>query len=265
MKPLFFALFFLAIAGRVLAQLAVVDGVALANNRVAHAENVAKWVESISNLRTQIDQLRQQIDIQSDLRKWTGNPVEAGGSLVLDGLGQNDLLRNYGRAKYAVVSLGDSLQSLGDTANGNYRAISDVDLSGGAYKRDPMIYRRYGVLDAKRDNSEQVADETAARTRELQEEIALTLADLKAAPTDAEVQKQAAKLAALNGQLEQVEAARRREVDAVTLQKIANDSRIEEERMAAAELAVRNDYLTNQRVSAYLKTLKVRMNHHESR
>jgi len=265
MKALPIGIILFAFAGRAVAQLAVVDAPALANNQLAHAENVAKWVESINTLRTQIDQLRQQIDIQNDVRKWTGNPVEAGGSLVLEGLGQTELVRDYGRAKDAVVGLVDSLQSLGNTARGNYRVISDVDLDGGVFERDPMIYRRYGILDAKWDNSEQVADETEVRTRELQEEIALTLADLKAAPTDAEVQKQAAKLAALNGQLEQVEAARRRRVDEVTLQKIANDSRIEEERLAAAELEARNDFLANQRVSEFLKTLKVRINPYENR
>ena len=81
---------------------------------------------------------------------------------------------------------------------------------------------------------------------------------MKSAPTDAEVQKQAAKLTALNGQLSQVEAARRREVDAVALQKIANDARLEQERLAAAELAEKDDYLANQRVSAFMKTIKVR-------
>jgi hypothetical protein len=92
----------------------------------------------------------------------------------------------------------------------------------------------------------------------LQEEIALTLQELKAATTDAEVQKLSAKLVALNGQLAQVETARRREVDEVALQKIANDARLEQERIAAAELEVRDNHLANQRVSAYMKTLKLR-------
>jgi len=89
----------------------------------------------------------------------------------------------------------------------------------------------------------------------------LTLEDLKDAPTEAETQKLSAKLAVLNGQLAQVEAARRREVDAVTLQKIANDARLEAERAAAAELAAKDDYLANMRVSAYMKTLRVRKNY----
>jgi hypothetical protein len=75
------------------------------------------------------------------------------------------------------------------------------------------------------------------------------------------VQKLSAKLNALNGQLAQVDAARRREVDQVVLQKIANDSRSELEQRANAELEARNAYLANQRISAYLNTLKVRQKH----
>ena len=121
-----------------------------------------------------------------------------------------------------------------------------------------LLFRRYAVLDATQANTDQVTAETKAREQDLQDDIALTLEDLKSAPTDAEVQKQAAKLTALNGQLSQVEAARRREVDAVTLQKIANDARLEQERLAAAELAAKDDSLANQRVTAFMKTIKVR-------
>lgn len=55
-----------------------------------------------------------------------------------------------------------------------------------------------------------------------------------------------------------VEAARRREVDEVALQKIANDSRLEQERQAAAEMEARDAFLSNQRVTDYMKTLKLR-------
>lgn len=240
------------------AQIPVTDVANLANNQVAQAANIAKWVESINNLRTQIDQLNRQINIQDDIRRWAGNPAGAG--VGLDVLGEGDLVQEYGRGRSAVLGLVRNFDSLKNTASGNYRAIASLDLDGGAIQRDPLAYRRYDVLDATQANTEEVAEKTKARETELQEEIALTLEDLKAAPTDAETQKLAAKLTALNGQLAQVEATRRREVDAVTLQKIANDARLEQERLAAAELAAKDDYLANRRVSAYMQTLKVRKN-----
>jgi hypothetical protein len=251
-------LLFLCILPLAWSQIPVTDVASITNNRIAHAENIAKWVDSIAKLRTQIDQLNQQINIQDDIRKWTGNPVEAGTNVVLDVLGGEDLARTYGKARDEIVRVTRSLDSLENTADGNYRAIRSTDLNGGNLQRDPLTFRRYSVLDAKQANTVQVADETKARETELQEEIALTLQELKAATTDAEVQKLSAKLVALNGQLAQVETARRREVDEVALQKIANDARLEQERIAAAELEVRDNHLANQRVSAYMKTLKLR-------
>lgn len=241
-----------------LAQIPVTDVANLANNQISHAANLAKWVESINNLRTQIDQLNRQINIQDDIRRWSGNPIEAGAKVALEGMGEGDLVRSYGKTKTAILSLVGSLDSLKRTANGNYREISALDLDGNELRRDPLTYRRYAVLDATQANTEQVTEETRDREQELQSEIALTLEELKAAPTEAETQKLSAKLAALNGQLAQVENVRRREVDAVAIQKIANDARLEQERIAAAELASRDDHLANQRVSNYLKTLRVR-------
>lgn len=240
------------------AQIPVTDVASLLSNQLAHVENIAKWVDSINQLRTQIDHLRQQIDIQKDIRQWTGDPVQAGGALLLDVLGAGDLVRDFGQTQEAIRQTVDSVQSLVNTSAGTYRAIASLDIEGNPMQRDPMLYRRFSVLDATRENTEVVAHETRARERELQEEIALTLSEIKTAPTDAEVQKLSAKLNALNGQLAQVENTRQREVDAVTIQKLANDARQEEERIAAAELAARDDYLANLRVSHYMKNVRLR-------
>ncbi|PTY02031.1 hypothetical protein DB347_25065 [Opitutaceae bacterium EW11] len=259
MKPIL-CVFALLVAAVARGQIPVTDAASIANNRIIQAENLSKWVDSISHLQQQIDALNRQINITSDIRRWGGDPKAAGANLILEGLGGPDLVHEYGRAQRAVVGVVDSLYSLKRTANGTFDAIGSADLDGNEMKRDPMIYRRYAVLDAKQDLSAQVTAETGQREQQLQSEIAATLEDLKAADTDAEVQKQSAKLSALNGQLAQVEAARRREVDGVMLQKIANDSRSEEEQRAEAELEARNDYLANQRISAFMKTVKVRQN-----
>lgn len=244
-------------------QIPVTDAASIANNRATQAENLAKWVESINHLRQQIDALNRVINVQSDIRRWTGNPVEAGTKVALEGLGGPELAREFGSAKRAVVGLVDSLGSLRRSAEGTYRTIDDVDIDGNAMRRDPMIYRRYAVLDAKQDVSAQVTLETREREQQLQAEVAATLEEMKSAETDAEVQKHAAKLTALNGQLAFVESARRREVDEVTLQKIANDARNEAEQRSVAELEMRNAYLANQRISAYMNRLKVRQKHED--
>jgi hypothetical protein len=259
MKPTIPAILLgLGLYSPVSAVLPVTDVASIVQNRVAHAATLAQWVESINNLRTQINQLNQQISIQDDLRRWSGNPAEVGANVVLDVLGEADLVREYGRTKDAIIGMTESLESLKRTAGGSYRAIESFDLNGNELRRDPLSYRRYSVLDAKQENTALVALRTQEREREVQLEIALTLEELKGSETDAEVHKLSAKLDSLNAQLVHVDAVRRREVDEVALQKIANDARLEQERQAASEMEKRDAHLSNQRVTDYMKTLKLR-------
>ncbi|HTB79590.1 MAG TPA: hypothetical protein VK717_01755 [Opitutaceae bacterium] len=258
MRTIGLIFFALILAGTIRAQIPVTDVASITANQIAHAEEIAKWVESISQLRTQIDQLNQQINIQSDIRKWTGDPVAAGGNMVIDALGAQDLVRSFGRAENAIVAVEDSLASLKNTAQGTYRLIQDVDLEGNPMQHDLLTFRRFAVLDAQQQNYQQVVDDTKTREQQLQADLAVTLDALKNAPTDAEVQKQSAKVNAINGQLAALSAARRDEADQVAAQKIANDARSEEERLAAEELALKDDYLANQRITAYMKTIKFR-------
>ena len=242
------------------AQIPVTDIANLVNNQLSEIENLAKWAESIAQLRQQITQLDQQISIQTDLRRWAGDPRAAGSQLLLDSFGVSDLVRDYGRAQADIRSLTNSLDSLTNTGDGNFRAIVSVDIDGNPLNRDMLAFRRFSILDATQANTDQVTTDTKTREQALQDDVAATLEELKAADTEAVGQKLSAKLTALNGQLAQVEAVRRREVDAVALQKIANDARAEEERLAAAELAAKDDNLANQRITAYMKTLRVRQN-----
>ena len=236
----------------------VTDYANLMNNRLAQVQTMAKWVESIAHLRTQIDQMKQQLSLQDDLHQWSGDPLEAGRSIVLDKLHESELVRDYGRARAALTQVSDSLVSLKSTADGTFQAIADHDLEGGEMQFTEMAFRRYAVLDAKQADAAEVADQTETRLRELQRDIAATLLELKGARTDAEVQKLSAKLAVMNGQLAQVEAERKRHVDEVALQKIANDARREQERLAAAELEAKDAYLAQQRVSTYMKSLRLK-------
>ncbi|MDR1281304.1 MAG: hypothetical protein LBK99_10850 [Opitutaceae bacterium] len=253
------ALIYAIVAGKLASSgIPVIDAANLANDKVSHMETIAKWAENISQLHTQIDQLNQQINIQNDVRKWTGNPVEAGGNLLLDVLGEKDLMRTYGKARDEIVRLTGSLDSFHRTADGTFRSLETADINGDHIRHDALMFRRYSVLDTKQQNTVHVTDATRDRTTELSQEIALTLQELKTASTDAEVQKLNGKLAVLNGQLAQVETTRRREVDEVILQKIANDNRREMERIAAAELAAKDEQIANQRLTAFIRTLNPR-------
>jgi len=260
----FIAFIFLAAAAPAFALIPVFDAASLAQQQISSAETIAKWVESIAQLRTQVDQLNQQISIQGDLRSWVGNPSAISGNINLNVLGVASLGVTYGRDQTSVVNVPDSLASLANTSTGIYRPLQDTDLDGNAVQHDQLSYRRYTVLDAQQQNYQQVVTDTNARQQQLQQDLASTLVALKNASTQAEVEKQTAKINALNGQLAALGTARGDQASQVMAQKAANDSRREEEEMAAAELEARDDYLASQRITAYMQTLKLRENYHEN-
>jgi len=233
----------------------VIDVGNLINNQVMHLETIMQWVDSIAQLKAQIEQLKTQVSIQSDMRAWAGDPAKAANSLILSVLNEGDLTREYGKTRDTIARNASSLGILTDDDSGIFRNTDQPDLDGGAVVHDPTLYRRFTVLNDRQQNARNVTGATHDRIQELQEEIALTLADLKAASTDAEVQKQNGKLTVLNGQLAQLESTRRREVDEVVLQQIANDSRQDEEQIAAAELRAKDDHIASQRMTAFVRTL----------
>lgn len=264
MKRLLFALALAAAAGRASAQIPVTDAASIAQQEISTAETIAQWVQSIAQLKIQVNQLGQQIDIQSNLRDWAGSPSLASATVSLSTLGQASLTQTYGQTQSAIVNVPNSLASLNSTSSGTYRALTDTDLNGNPVPHDTLTYRRYSVLDAQQQNFQQVVTASNARQQQLQQDLAATLVALKNAPTAAEAQKQSAKINALNGQLAALGATRRDAADQVVAQKAANDSRKEEESMAAEELEEQDDYLASQRISAYMQTLTLRQNNNET-
>ncbi|OAM87907.1 hypothetical protein OH491_09305 [Termitidicoccus mucosus] len=238
----------------------VIDAANLANNQISHIATIAKWVDSIAQLKAQITQLKEQAGIQGKIRDWTGNPADAAKILSLGILAESDLLRDYGLSRDDIARVVQSLDTLSRTDGSTYRSVYVPDLDGGTVQYDPLTYRRHALLDARADNTRTVTDQTRARERELLEEIALTLSELRSGATDAQVQKLTAKLIVLNGQLSQIETTRRRQMDEVILQKIANDNRHEMEQHAAAELAAKDDFLANQRVTTFMRSINPRQN-----
>jgi hypothetical protein len=264
MKTILRLLILAAIGTRAFAQIPVTDAASILQQQLSTAETIAQWVQSIAQLKTQVDQLNQQISIQGDIRSWAGNPSAVAVNVDISTLGAGSVTQTYGQSQAAIVNVPDSLGSLNNTSSGAYRTLEDTDLNGNSVQHDALTYRRYAVLDAQQQNYQQVVSSTNARQQQLQQDLAATLIALKNASTAAEVQKQSAKINALNGQLAALGATRRDQADQVAAQKAANDSRKEEEDMAAAELESQDDYLASQRISAYMQTLQLRQNSNEN-
>jgi len=195
--PLFILI--LAITGvRAFAQIPVTDAASILQQELSTAETLAQWAQSIAQLKIQVSQSNQQIAIQTDLRSWAGNPSAVAVNINLSTLSAGNVTQVYGQNQTAIVNVPNSVASLNNTSSGTYRALQDTDLNGNSVQHDPLTYRKYSVLDAQQQNYEQVVSSTNARQQQLQQDLASTLVDLKNASTDAEVQKQSAKVPSAN-------------------------------------------------------------------
>ncbi len=262
MKPLLLFLFMLS-AARVPAQWIVHDPVNTAVNSAIqtaqtanHLETLKRWTEELDKLNRQVRQLEDLLSTQRRIREVLGNPAAAG-SEMMRGLGAGDLARTSGETAQAIRRLADAANSLRSTADGIYRELDDRTVLGREFSRQTAPYRRYATLDQQARQAEAVYGDTEGRSAALQLELTATLGELRAAPTQAEVDKLSAKVAALNGQLAQLAARRRDEADKLLAARILNENQAEKERLDLREKQIAEEHQTLGVVNAWQSSLQL--------
>ncbi len=238
------AVLLLIVAAPACAQFVVTDPGNTAVNAAVQAGQAAnhlavmrEWAEQAERLNRQLRQLEDQLSVQRRIREVMGDPSLAGAGIVLTNFGTEDLARSYGETLAAARRLADALDSLRRTSEGIYRQLEDRTVLGGSFVRREALYRRYAAVERQADNLATVTEETDGRTAAIQADVAATLESLRAASTQAEVDKLSAKLAVLNGQLGQMATRRRDEADKLQAQQILNENQAAKERQ---------DFLENQ-------------------
>jgi phosphoglycolate phosphatase-like HAD superfamily hydrolase len=212
-----------------------VNAAVQAGQAANHLEVMRQWAEQLERLNRQLRQLEAQLAVQQRIRDVIGDPSAAGVGLVLRDLGANDLARTYGETLAAARRLANALDSLRRTSDGIYRQLDDRTVLGRPFARQEQLYRRFAAVERQADTFAEVQAQTDARLRRLQEEFAQTLEDLRGAGTQAEVDKLAAKLAALGAQLVQLTARRREEADKLTALHILNKNQAAKEQQDLLE------------------------------
>jgi len=200
-----------------------------------HLEILRQWAEQLEKLNRQIRQLEEQLAVQQRIRDVIGDPSAAGAGVVLRDLGQDELARTYGETLRAARRLSDAIDSLQRTSEGIYRQLDDRTVFGREFARQEGLYRRYAAVERQADTMAEVQTQADARTAALQSDIAATLEQLRTAPTQAEVDKLAAKLGALNAQLGHLDAVRAEEAAKLKAQQILNDNQAAKERQDLLE------------------------------
>jgi hypothetical protein len=222
-----------------------------------HVEVLRQWATQLENLNRQIRQLENQLAEQRRIREVLGNPTTAGSQLVMDRLAPDELARTYGETLRAVRRLADATTSLRRTAEGIYGALDDRTTLKQGFVRQTAPYRRYAAVDQQADNAARVFDDTAARQAALQADLAATLADLRTATTQAEVDKLNVKVAALNGQLTLITAQRRDEGDKLHAQQIQNENQAAKERQDLLERQIVEERQTLDVVNAWQRAVQL--------
>lgn len=247
-----------------LAQLAVYDpanhivnlGIQSAQ-QASHLEILRQWAAQLEQLNRQLRELEQQLAVQRQIREVIGNPTAAGGQVVLRGLGADDLARSYGETLQAVQRLANAATSLRRTAEGIFTGLDDRTALNRSFTRQEAPYRRYAAVERQADNFSSVLAKTDAKRAALQTDLAQALAALRDAPTQADVDKLNARIAAINGQLAQLAAHRHDEAEKLRAQQILNENQAAKERQDLLEKQITEERQTLSTVNDWQRSIRL--------
>lgn len=228
-----------------------------ANQQSQHIAILRQWADQLQALNRQLRQLEEQLSVQQRIRDVIGNPSAVGVEGILRAGGADDFAREFGETMRAVQRVADATQSLRRTAEGLYEQLDDRTALGRAFARQPAPYRRFAAVERQADNLSEVFADTGSRTTALQRDLVATLGQLREASTQAEVDKLNAKVAAINGQLAHLAAARRDEADKLLAQQILNENQAAKERQDLLEKQLAEERQTLAVVGAWQESLKV--------
>lgn len=255
---------FLATAQSVVAQWIVNDPVNTTVNlgiqsaqAANHVEVLRQWANQLEALNQQIRQLEAQLAEQRRIREVIGNPTAAGAQMVLDRLAPEALARNYGESLAAVRRMADATASMRRTADGIYAALEDRTVLGRGFTRQNDAYRRFAVVDQQAEQAVKAQESTVAQQKALQADLADSMAALKTASTQAEVDKLNVKVAGLNGQLAYLATLRGDETDKLRVQQIQNENQAAKERQDLWEKQVAEEQHTLAVVNAWQRTVQL--------
>lgn len=234
-----FLILFMSIAGAVsgFGQWVVNDpantavNTAIKGNQIAqHAEVMRQWAEELEKLNRQIRQVEDLLAVQRTIRDVMGDPARAGDRVLRRSLGGTEFGKTYGETMDAARRLAEAVDSLRRTAGGIYRALDDRTALGAPFERKASDYRRHAVVDRQADTLEKVLVATDAELADVQADLAAAVRDLHDAPTQAESDKLAATVAALNGRLAALAARRNEEMNKLLAAQLRNENQAEMER-----------------------------------
>ena len=169
--------------------------------QLAHSEDMAQWAQSIQALNTQINQFNQQIQQIQTMKNFIGDPLAAAGSMNLNLLGAGDLTASVGQLYPTLSGTASGAQALTNTSGGLFNGTSLQTPSGFDFQANSDLFKPFAAIQQQAQNVTSVIGDTLSRITGLQQAKAATLAQIQSSTNQSEVQKLQAKVAALDGQI----------------------------------------------------------------
>ncbi len=222
-----------------------------------HVETLHQWAIQLEKLNRQIRQFEDLLVEQRRIRAVIGDPSLAGVQMVVEKLGPKDFARTYGETWRAIRRINDASESLQRTAGGIFREIDDLTMLNQRFERHTSTYRPFAAVEAHVENFDHIIGETSARQAELQSALSDTLAELRRASTQAQVDQLNLKVAVLNGQLNAIESERRRGMDQLSAQRIENLNQAEKERQDLLEKQIHDESQTRNVINTWQRSFRI--------
>lgn len=219
------------------------------------AQEIAKFAEMIHNQVTQIRTLTDELNTMRHYVDLFGTPGSVSPSsvvVVVADLNQKEL----GKTITTLAQAADDAKALQYSAQGIFHAVGEVFTTpaGKQIRRKQERYHPIAVTQELTDNFVAVSTDVAARRGIIKAEIAKTSAQLKAATTDAEVQKLSGVLTGLSAALISSDAEIQQATASTVVQDIAQ--RNDERRQAEARREQQHAEFT-EAVQTYGKTFRL--------
>lgn len=222
-KLIAIALVTVSVALSARAQLVVYDPVNNIQQILSAAEDIAKFVEMIENQVQQIQKLNEQINEFKHYEDLFGDPKSVLLSTVQPLVG--DLRKTeLGQTLTRLESTINTTDAMLYDAGGLFKSIGTTFTTpnGQAVTRQTMPFKPIAAVQKTTDNYLSVSTDATARRVALKTQIAATTDALKAATTDAEVQKLQGVLLGLTAALNNTDYEINQATTAAIVQDIAN-------------------------------------------
>jgi len=221
-----------------------------------HAETIRKWERNYRKITQQLDTMTEQLDVQTTVKDWIGDPLDVE-LPAIEILSVDDFLNDlkHGIPWEDLIDEADGSDSLEETHDGLFVEIEATTVTGEPITVVDAELKKFAVVDQQYENYIDTAETIDERLSELQENQALTLEELEAATTDAEVQKLAAIVEAQNGQIALLISERNKQYQQYAALKQLSENQSEKTKTVSVKAQLQDQHDAFQSLQSYFGSI----------